>query len=167
MVQAWAAIRGSHRQLKAGTEVPGMRRAPCGGLLPPKDRPRRRARVGGPSHWRRWTALANLHSACLWRVNPKPARPSHRTTRRKCVNRATRTVPAAHQTTRSSLVSGPAAVSWRHLNGRAQPAPLATRILYNAPRGEKQLLHVGSSSLSANPSHLRGPWAEDTRDRPY
>ena len=47
--------------------------------------------------------------------------------------------------------------SWRHLNGRAQRAPLATRILYNAPRGEKHLLHVGSSSLSANPSHLRGP----------
>jgi len=26
MVQAWAAIRGSQRQLKAGTEAPGMRR---------------------------------------------------------------------------------------------------------------------------------------------
>ncbi len=47
--------------------------------------------------------------------------------------------------------------SWRHVNGRAQRAPLATRILYNAPRGDKQVLHVGSSSLSANPSHLRGP----------
>jgi hypothetical protein len=42
-----------------------------------------------------------------------------------------------HANATKSRTSLPA---WRHLNGRAQRAPLATRILYNAPRGDKPFI---------------------------
>ena len=169
MVQAWAAIRGSQRQLKAGTEAPGMRRAPCGGLLPPTGHE-------AGSVW--WAPTAkgssSATSACWGTESLEPLDGAGESTLRgfvegeskACSSESSNDATELYESGDSDFAcrapnhanatkSRTPLPSWRHLNGRV-PRAHTTRILY-APRGDKQLLHVGSSSLSANPSHLRGP----------
>jgi hypothetical protein len=144
MVQAWAEIRGSQRQLKSGTEAPGH-----GTEAPGHE---------AGSVWAPTAKGSSSATSTCWGTEPLgPLDGAGESTLRGFVEGESKACSSESSNDATELCesgdsdfacrapnhanatkSRTPLPSWRHFNGRAEPAPLATRILYNAPRGDKQ-----------------------------